>query len=69
MRIAVVDDFQKDRDNLALQLEAYIRDNGLEGEIYGYPGGEETAWVFEGAGGLSDRHDPYADPGVKGRDE
>ena len=33
LRIAVVDDFQKDRDNLALQLEAYIRDNGLEGEI------------------------------------
>lgn len=47
MRIAVVDDFQKDRDNLALQLEAYIRDNGLEGEIYGYLGGEEFLEAFE----------------------
>lgn len=41
MRIAVVDDFQKDRDGLALWIEEYIKEKKVNGELFGYPGGEE----------------------------
>ena len=41
MKIAVVDDFQKDRDQLALDVEEYLKEQSLPGEVYGYPGGEE----------------------------
>ena len=50
MRIAVVDDFQKDRDSLALYLEGYLRERNLEGDVFGYPGGEEFLEAFEEKG-------------------
>lgn len=52
MKIAVVDDFRKDRDNLALQLESYIQEYKLEGEIYSYPSGEDFLDAFEAEGGF-----------------
>lgn len=41
MRIAVVDDFQKDRDMLALWVEGYIKEKRVDWELFCYPGGEE----------------------------
>ena len=46
MKIAVVDDFQKDRDQLALDVEEYL-EQSLPGEVYGYPGGEELLEAME----------------------
>lgn len=46
MRIAVVDDFQKDRDLLALWIEEYMKEKKLSGEVFSYPGGEEFLKSF-----------------------
>lgn len=46
MKIAVVDDFQKDRDLLALWIEEYMREKKLSGELLSYPGGEELLKSF-----------------------
>ena len=50
MKIAVVDDFQKDRDYLAIVLESYMKEQGIDGSVYGYPGGEEFLEAFNKSG-------------------
>lgn len=48
MKIAVVDDFQKDRDKLALLIEGYLNEMEIPGEVYCYPDGEELLASFRG---------------------
>lgn len=46
MKIAVVDDFQKDRDKLAFWIEGFVKDKGIGDEVFSYPGGEEFLGNF-----------------------
>lgn len=46
MKIAVVDDFQKDRDTLAFWIEEYMKEKKVDGTLISYPGGEELLEDF-----------------------
>lgn len=52
MKIAIVDSFQKDRDFLAVFLEEYMKNNGITGEVFAYPNGEEFLEAYEGPYGV-----------------
>ncbi len=50
MRIAVVDDYQRDRNLLSVSIKEYMKKNHIEGEVFGYSGSDKFLKDFEKEG-------------------